>query len=217
MRLRALVLVGLVVLVAASSAHAVTISWHTVPGNWEGGGQFNPHPEATSEAMLAAALKVPIVQEGPPQPGEFPNLSTEHFGEAAGWWCEWGEVHAPTGAVYNIPNPHAITIGSWGAPACRSMTLLNGEPWFTDPGTESVGRLAGNTITEYPLPLLPVEAEGYPGDSDRYPTPGAITAEGSTLWVATATGKGIYSVNPTTTATTARVHGRRHRRRHRRS
>jgi hypothetical protein len=93
------------------------------------------------------------------------------------------------------------------------MALLNGEAWFTDPGTESVGQLQGNTITEYPLPLLPVEAEGYPGDSDRYPTPGAITAEGSILWVATASGKGIYSINPAATAAKATATRRnRHRR-----
>jgi hypothetical protein len=201
-----------VALIAASSASAVTITWHTVPGNWEGGGQFNPHVEATSQAMLEASLRQPITENGPPQPGEFPNLNVPHFGEAGGWWCEYGELHSPSGMVFNIPNPHAITTGSWGAPACRSIALLGGAVWFTDPGTESVGQLQGDTITEYPLPLLPVEAEGYPGDLDRYPTPGAIAAERSILWVASASGKGIYSVNPEATAAKATA-TRRHRHR----
>jgi streptogramin lyase len=119
--------------------------------------------------------------------------------------------------VFTIPNPSGAPAGSWDTPQCRSLTIgQEGLVWFTDPGTESVGRLQVGTVTEYPLPLLPVEAEGYPSDQDRYPTPEAITAEGSILWVASASGKGIYSVNPTATAARVATHATRSRNRHRR-
>jgi hypothetical protein len=205
-------LIATLALAFPAGAGAVTIAWHTVPGEWHAGGQFNPRPEITSLPALEASLRAPVVAGSPPAPGELVNFSLPDYGWEApdGWWCRAGEVFAPS-AIYTIPNPSGKPSGWWDTPQCRSMTVgPEGLHWFTDPGTESVGCVC-NGVHEYPLPSIPAATQGYPGDP--YPTPGAITTVGSELWVASSSGEGMFSVSPT--ASPARV--ARHHRRHRRS
>jgi len=195
------------------SAGAVTTSWHTLPGTWRAlDGSFVPRLEARSLPEMEASLREPAATAR----GTQANLGAPDFGweSADGWWCRAGEVFGTT-AIYEIPNPKGIPTGWWGAPACRSVTVgPEGLHWFTDPGTESVGRVdAKATVTEYPLPQLPKAAQGY--ENDPYLTPGAITTVGSELWVASSSGEGMASVCPSCTPVAAKV-VRHHHRRHRR-
>lgn len=212
--LRRLALIATVAVAFPAGAGAVTATWHTLAGTWDAAGNvFVPRPEAKSLPELEASLREPPASARATQA----NLSAPDFGWESndGWWCRAGEVFGVT-AIYTIPNPKAIPTGWWGSPQCRSVTIgPEGDHWFTDPGTESIGRVdSKGTVTEYPLPQLPKAAQGYEGDP--YPTPGAISAVGSELWVASSSGEGMYSVcvacQPIK-ATTAMHH--HYRRRHR--
>jgi hypothetical protein len=209
--------------ILVTPAGAVTVAWHTVQPCAKGTqrcpwfakeSEFTPRPEARGglarlEADLAATLYGKAAETAGAEgrstaAGQLPDTSLPHYGweSSDGWWCDFGEVHAPDGVIYNLPNPHGIPGGWWGSPACRSMTIgPEGAHWFTDPGSESVGCVCNGTVSEYPLPQLPKAAQGYEGDP--WPTPAAITAAGSELWVASSSGEGMFSVNPSATAKSA--------------
>jgi hypothetical protein len=219
-----------------AGASAVTVEWHTVEPCHKGiqhcpwfpdESTFAPRLEVkgnaqTLEATLARQLYGKIAEAAAARGevttlGQEANTSLPDYGWEAsdGWWCRAGEVYGP-GIIYTIPNPRSIPSGWWGAPQCRSMTIgPEGAHWFTDPGTESVGRVDTNgAVTEYPLPEVPTAAEGY--ERDPYPTPAAISTVGSELWVASSSGEGMYSVcvacEPMRATTAKRHHHRRHRR-----
>jgi hypothetical protein len=230
MRRLALLLVLGVTTTVVTPAGAVTSEWHTVEPcakgaahcPWYPTGEFAPRLEVKGNTQaLEAALAQTLYGEAAEHAGkkgewtaagQQPNLSAvDHGFEAAdGWWCRAGEIYAP-GAIFTIPNPSGKPSGWWDTPQCRSMTVgPDGAHWFTDPGTESVGRVASNgAVTEYPLPAVPSTAQGYPRDA--YPTPAAIATVGSELWVASSSGEGMYSVNPSGTPTHAARAASRHR------
>jgi hypothetical protein len=196
-------------LVFTTGASAVTVTLHPVlPWTEMNGSEYIPRPELAAPPSVVAAGKV--------GEGEFANLE-EHYGWEAsdGFWCQWGEIHSPAGQVFNIPNPHGVPGGWLGAPACRSMAVgPDGLLWLTDPGTGSVGRLDPGTgaISEYPIPPIPANLEGYPSDGDNWPTADAIVLVDGQLWVAFADCKCVASVNPNGVAAT--VASRHHHRSH---
>jgi hypothetical protein len=193
----------------------VTVRWHSFhPCHencwWTPGGRiFAPRLEVKGDlGALEAALRN--------RNGWEANLSAPDWGWESpdGWWCRAGEVFSPSGAIYTIPNPSGAPTGWWDSPQCRSMTIgPEGAHWFTDVGTHSVGCVCNGNVTEYPLPELPPVARGYNETQESNPplskylavnVPGAITAVGNELWVASATGEGMTSVCPSCPAKAAR-------------
>ena len=82
-----------------------------------------------------------------------------------------------------------------------------GAIWFTDPGDDSVGRVSGGTVSEYPIPPLPASLQVQPGLTAA--TPKAITAGADgALWITEEGAKAIARVDPQgTPAPTAPVGG----------
>jgi virginiamycin B lyase len=106
-------------------------------------------------------------------------FTAEHLG-AIGRITASGEMQS-----FAIPAAPGTFQGGVGAPAPRNITVgPEGALWFTDPGTNSIGRVSGGQVTEYPIP------GGEVG-------PTQIVSFGGELWFTEETAIALGSVNPT--------------------
>jgi streptogramin lyase len=94
----------------------------------------------------------------------------------------------PTGEFESFPIPTKPGLGplEQGWPAPRFLTVgPEGAIWFTDPGSNAVGRVLDGAVTEYPIP------------SESQVIPEEIVTVGNELWFDEADSASLGSINPT--------------------
>jgi virginiamycin B lyase len=105
---------------------------------------------------------------------------TEQNGDAIGRITPTGEVQ-----TFTIPATAGALPGGVGYPSPRDITVGPEDAiWFTDPGTNSIGRWLNGQITEFPIP------------GPNLVVPEAIVTAGSELWFTEGASATLGSVNP---------------------
>jgi hypothetical protein len=137
-----------------------------------------------------------IVEHLLPGPGYGSFSDVEPYGAIAGpdgafWFAEQNSAAigriTPAGELQTFPIPAApaATVGGIGYPQPRSLAIgPEGAIWFTDPGTNAIGRVTGDQVSEFPI----VGAEAA--------VPDTIVSFGGELWFNEDATPSLGSVNP---------------------
>lgn len=104
----------------------------------------------------------------------------------------------PSGELWEIPIPLPANLpsGPWWRAEPRYLAAgEEGDMWFTDPGTESIGRISpSGEITEYRIPPAP-KSDYLPGD-EGHPVPNHIAAVPGGLLFSETDAKALGFIEP---------------------